>query len=342
MSSAVSSERPSQTHWIELSDEYDQLDFGDAVRDGLSREQKSLPSQFFYDAEGSRLFEEICELPEYYLTRAETEILKTSAQEIAAGLPQVRTILELGSGSATKTEYLLRAFGAGERPLCYAPIDVSRTALEASVDRLIVDHPTLELRPALAEYEAGLEAIGQLDLGPKLTLWLGSSIGNLRKASAIDLLARVRAKMHSEDRLLVGIDLRKDRRVLERAYDDAQGLTARFDLNLLRRINRELRGTFDLSLFRHRVHYEESSGSVQSFLESQCAQNIAIRDLHLEVSFAEGERIHTEDSHKYDVAEIENLAECAGLRVTERFYDRAQWFSLNLFAPRADETAASR
>ena len=145
--------------------------------------------------------------------------------------------------------------------------------------------------------------------------------------------------MDPEDRLLVGIDLRKDRHVLERAYDDAQGLTARFDLNLLTRINQELGGTFDLSLFRHRVHYEESSGSVQSFLESQCAQSIAIRDLDIEVPFTEGERIHTEDSHKYDDAEIDQLAQNAGLIVAERFYDGAQRFSLNLFAPRAEEAA---
>jgi dimethylhistidine N-methyltransferase len=300
---------------------------------GLDRRSKYLPSQFFYDEEGSRLFEEICELPEYYLTRAETEILESHAADFAVRLPTIESLVELGSGSAVKTEHLLRAFEEDERQLRYVPIDVSASALEASVARIEMQHPQLEILPVLAEYETGLEAIQDLDLGPMLTIWLGSSIGNLDRESAGAFLARHRETMTSDDRLLVGIDLRKEPRVLERAYDDDQGITARFDMNLLARINRELNGSFDLSCFRHRVRYDEASGSVQSFLESQCEQRVRIDDLDLEVRFADGERIHTEDSLKYSPEEIDALAASAQLRLDHRAVDEQGRFSLNLFEP---------
>lgn len=333
MRSSAASDRGSETRWIELPPDADQLDFGDAVSAGLSAKPKTLPSQFFYDDEGSRLFEEICALPEYYLTRAEGEILAAAAPNLASCLPQVRTLVELGSGSAIKTEHLLRAFLRADSPLCYAPIDVSRAALEESVARLEATHPELEIRPALAEYEAGLDELRSHDLGPTLLLWLGSSIGNLRKSEAKAFVTQVARRMEPHDRLLVGIDLRKDRAVLEAAYDDAAGVTARFDLNLLRRINRELGGHFDLDTFRHVVQYDEESGSVQSFLESQLAQRVRIDDLDREVDFARGERIHTEDSHKYSPEEIDDLAAQAGLRVERRYLDSGDRFTVNLFAP---------
>lgn len=296
---------------------------------------KTLPCQFFYDDEGSRLFEEICDLPEYYLTRAESQILETAAHDLARDLPDIRVIVELGSGSAVKTEHLLRAFENDERPLCFAPIDVSRSALEESIERIEREHPRLEILPAIAEYEPGLAEIQALGREPKLTLWLGSSIGNLDRPSARAFLSRVRETMADCDRLLVGIDLRKDREILEQAYDDAQGVTARFNLNLLRRINRELAADFDLDDFRHQVHYDEQSGSVQSFLESQHAHSVHIRDLDIEIAFDEGERIHTEDSHKYSLEEIGTLAAEAGLQLERRDFDEQRRFTLNLFRRRA-------
>lgn len=332
MQTSAARNRPLETHWIELASETPQLDFGNAVRDGLGAAQKTLPSQFFYDAEGSRLFETICDLPEYYLTRAESEILDTASIDLAQRLPMIRTLVELGSGSAIKTEKILRAFSA-DRPLCYAPIDVSRSALEESIERIEQTHSGLEIRPAVAEYQAGLNELAGLDLGPTLMLWLGSSIGNLKKPAAAGFLTEVRSKMHRDDRLLVGVDLRKDREPLEAAYNDAAGVTAQFDLNLLTRINRELEGAFDLTTFRHAVNYDEISGSVQSFLESQIAQRISIGALDLEVTFRPGERIHTEDSHKYGVDEIDAMAAEAGLTLERRYFDRARRFSLNLFAP---------
>ena len=332
MRSNAAPDRSLEIDWIEVPPGSEQLDFGDAVRDGLSAPSKSLPSQFFYDAEGSRLFEEICDLPEYYLTRAEAEILERAAPSIAARYPWIETIVELGSGSAIKTEHLLRAFGETRDALCYAPIDVSRAALEDSIERLERDHAELEIRPALAEYETGLAELRALDLGPTLTLWLGSSIGNLTKPDATDFVGRIAADMQPDDRLLVGIDLRKDPEVLEAAYDDAQGVTARFDLNLLARINRELGGNFDLDAFRHVVHYDEDSGAVKSFLESQSDQRVEIPGADLEVPFRAGERIHTEDSHKYGPDEIQALAQASRLRVEEQIRDREGRFSVSLFA----------
>jgi dimethylhistidine N-methyltransferase len=335
-SSANAESRPFPTRWIEPESNASQTEFAEAVRIGLDRRSKFLPSQFFYDEEGSRLFEEICALPEYYLTRAESEILESRATDLAAHLPAIETLVELGSGSAVKTEHLLRAFEEDGRHLRYVPIDVSESALAESVARIEDKHPRLEILPVLAEYETGLDAIRDLDLGPMLTLWLGSSIGNLDRESAGSFLARHSETMSDHDRLLIGIDLRKEPEVLEQAYDDSQGVTARFDMNLLARINRELNGRFDLSRFRHRVRYDEASGSVQSFLESQCEQWVRIDDLDLEVRLGDGERIHTEDSLKYSPDEIDALAATARLRLDHRALDEQELFSLNLFQPDQD------
>lgn len=302
----------------------------EAVRNGLCSPDKSLPSWLFYDAEGSKLFEQICDLPEYYLTRAETEILDASATDLATRLPQIETVVELGSGSAVKTELLLRAFEQ-DRELRYAPIDVSHSALEESIARIEQRHPELEILATQADYEAGLAALASPELGPTLVLWLGSSIGNLPRNEAARFLARRSAVMEPEDRLLIGIDLRKDRETLERAYDDSEGVTARFDLNLLERINRELGADFAMDAFAHRVHYHETSGSVQSFIESQRTQRVAIDALEIEVAFEHGERIHTEDSYKYSFQEIDALAQAADLELCHRYLDDAERFSLNLF-----------
>ncbi len=321
------------TQWIVPEDSRPQVEFAEAVRNGLSAEPKTLPSQFFYDAEGSRLFEEICGLPEYYLTRAEAEILEDRAAEIAVQHPEIETLVELGSGSAVKTEFLLRAFEADGRRLRYVPIDVSRAALEESVVRLEERHPEMEIRPVLADYEMGMAELPALDLGPTLILWLGSSIGNLRRAAANAFISSCREFMSRADRLLVGIDLRKDRETLERAYDDRRGVTAQFDINLLARINRELGGRFDLKLFAHQARYDEVSGSVESGLVSQRDQEVSIDGLDDVVKFAQGERIHTEDSFKYSPEEIDALAARAGLALETRYFDAANRFSLNLMSP---------
>jgi dimethylhistidine N-methyltransferase len=305
--------------------------FADAVRAGLTANPKSLPCRFFYDAEGSRLFEAISELPEYYLTRAGTEIMEARSGEVVAKLPRGATLIELGSGSSTKTRHLIERFLRRDGRLLYIPVDISRSMLEESARALLDEFAGLEIVAVAGEYQ---EAMAQLrrDFGlPKLILWLGSNIGNLDRPEAVEFLRCLRGLMAAEDRLLVGIDLRKERSLLEAAYDDAQGITARFNKNILARINRELGGEFDLDRFHHRARYEEDAGRVVMHLESAVAQTVPIAALDLAVPFAAGEMIHTENSYKYSPAEIRETAAAAGLRIAEQWFDRKEQFSLNLF-----------
>ncbi|MBI3974440.1 MAG: L-histidine N(alpha)-methyltransferase [Chloroflexi bacterium] len=312
--------------------------FAEDVAAGLTATPKSLPCRYFYDEEGSLLFEAICELPEYYVTRAEREILEAHANEIAAQVPSATTLVELGSGSAAKTRLLLDAFFRHRQQqrrqhLCYVPIDISRSMLEESSHALLNDYPALEIRAIAAEYDDGLRFLRAESERPKLILWLGSNVGNLERAEAARFLGRVRATMTPADRLLMGVDLRKSREVLEPAYDDAQGVTARFNLNLLARINRELGGEFDLDAFEHRAHYDEVVGRIEMYLVSTRTQRVRIRDLDLTVSFEPGEPIHTENSYKYSLAEIDALSAAAGLAVEARWLDRGERFAVNLFVP---------
>ncbi len=305
--------------------------FATAVRHGLSQTPKTLPCHFLYDQEGSRLFEEICELPEYYLTRAERAILDARADEIVGGLPEGVILAELGSGNSAKTRLLIEALLRRRDALCYIPVDISREILEASSRALLARYPALEVRAIAAEYGEGLLAVHD-EPGPKLILWLGSNVGNFERPAAQQFLAGVRAAMDPDDRLLVGIDLRKDAATLEAAYDDARGVTARFSLNLLQRVNDELGGKFDLESFEHRAVYEVDAGRVKIELVSRREQRVAIAYLDLEVPFAAGEGIHTESSYKYSVDEIDALAAGAGLRPRARWFDPERLFSLNLFS----------
>ncbi len=307
--------------------------FARDVRAGLTASPKRLPCCYFYDDEGSRLFEAICELPEYYLTRAEREILQEHAGELVSRFPERITLVELGSGSAAKTRILIDAFLRRRETLRYVPVDISGSALEDSARSLLRDYPALEILAVAGEYHDGIHHLAAEADHPKLILWLGSSIGNLDRPAAATFLRRLRSTMSPRDRLLVGIDLRKDRAVLEPAYDDTQGVTARFNLNLLTRINRELGGTFDLQSFRHSAVYDEEAGRIEMYLISMRAQSVWIEHLGLTASFAAGEAIHTENSHKYSSAEIEALAADAGLGIEQQWRDADRCFSLNLFAP---------
>lgn len=307
--------------------------FARAVREGLTASPKRLPCRFFYDAEGSRLFEKISELPEYYLTRAGLEIMHERAAQVVARFPHGAALIELGSGSSAQTRILIAQFLGCDGRLRYVPVDISRTILEESARALLADFPGLEVRAVAGEYQEAMAHLRE-DFGrPKLILWLGSNIGNLDRPEAVEFLHRLRSLMTSDDRLLVGIDLRKDARVLEAAYDDAQGVTAQFNRNILARINRELGGEFDASLFRHRARYDEDEGRVAMHLVSGVAQTVPISALDLEVSFEAGEAVHTENSYKYSLAEIQEAAEAAGLRVECQWLDRGRRFSQSFFAP---------
>lgn len=306
----------------------------DDVRRGLTARPRALSCRWFYDEAGSRLFEQICATPEYYVTRAEDELLRDHAGAIVAELPAGVSLIELGSGSATKTRHLLDALARRGRLRRYVMVDISPSALDASARELVRDYPGLEVLPFTGEYEDGLARLDALAPPPRLVLWLGSNVGNLHREEAARFLASWRARLTRDDRLLIGIDLRKERSTLERAYDDAAGVTARFNLNLLARINEELQADFDLSAFKHRARWDETLGRIEMELESLKDQRVRIARLGLDVDLARGETIHTENSYKYSEAEIDALAAAAGLRVAGRWFDRARRFSETLLAPR--------
>jgi L-histidine Nalpha-methyltransferase len=307
------------------------------VRRGLAHaRRKSLPPKYFYDELGSLLFEAICLLPEYYLTRAENEIFARYAAEIveAAASSSARlTLLELGSGSAAKTRRIIEALLKRQERLTYAPVDISRTALEASAHALVKAYPPLRVAAYAGEYEAALPRLCEaVEPGTRaLVLFLGSNIGNFDRAGSRAFLSALRRALRAGDRLLLGADLRKERAVLEAAYDDPLGVTAAFNLNLLARINRELDADFDLRSFRHLALYDEAEGRVEMHLESGRPQVVGIAALGLSVSFQEGERIHTENSYKYDREELSRLAAQTGFTLAETWLDEGGRFSSNLF-----------
>ncbi len=306
--------------------------FSADVRQGLSSTPKALPCHHFYDRRGSALFEKICELPEYYLTRAEREILTRRVDELISLLPEDVSVLELGSGSGVKTRILLEALLRGGRTVRYIPIDISRSAIEASSLDLVESFDALEIDGFVGEYREGLNRFGKDESASRLILWLGSSIGNLHRPDAIGFLRDLRESLRPRDRLLLGVDLRKETHVLESAYDDAQGVTAEFNKNLLARVNGELDGDFNLSRFRHRARYLEDVGRIEMHLVSEAVQRVTVGRLGLEVAFDEGEALHTENSYKYSVGEIDELATSSGLELVARWFDEKRYFSVNLFA----------
>lgn len=300
--------------------------FARAVRDGLLARPKTLPFQYFYDETGSALFEQICRLPEYYLTRTEDAILREHAAAMTEGWASPPTLIELGSGSAEKTRRLISAALGRYFRLHYVPIDVSESAVEASARDLVRTFPALRVTGYVGDYHQSLTDIAARLRGPKLVIFLGSSLGNYEPERAADLLGNVAGVMGPHDRFLIGTDLVKDPAVLEAAYDDAQGVTGRFNRNLLARINRELRADFVIDRFRHRAVYRADLGRVEMHLVSLADQAVHIPDAGVTVQFAEGESIHTENSHKYTRAGLHDLAARAGFVEDTAWTDSRGWF----------------
>ena len=317
----------------EIEPHHEHDSFREEIAEGLRAEHKRIPCRFLYDEAGSELFEEICELPEYYVTRAERQILEDCSDEIAASFDEPISLAELGSGSSTKTRLLIEAFLRRQGTLRYVPVDISRSMLDESARELLGDYTGLEIHAIASEYVDGLRRVrGETDR-PKLIAWLGSNVGNFDRAAAVRFLRGIREALGERDRLLLGVDLRKERAVLEAAYDDAAGVTARFNLNLLERINRDLGGDFDADAFAHRASYREDEGRVVMELVSLREQRVHIRALDLVVDLAAGEAIHTEDSYKYSFEEIAALAAAADLEVERRWLDARGYFSLQLLGP---------
>jgi dimethylhistidine N-methyltransferase len=304
--------------------------FAEDVARGLSAEHKVLASKYFYDEIGSMLFDAITLLPEYYLTRAETEILHEWGWEIVRSLDEPVEFLELGSGSAVKTRLLIDEALRAQGSLRYSPIDISPEALRASAVALVEAYPALRVRAYAADYFDVLDS-AQLTFERRvLAMFMGSNIGNYSPSAATALLERLAAKLRPGDGLLLGADKKNDRATLEAAYDDPTGVTAAFNRNLLARINRELGGTFDIRGFDHVARYDEVAGCVRSYLEAREAMRVRVEALDLDVAFARGERLHTESSYKFDAAQIAEMARACGFRTASSWTDRANRFGVYL------------
>jgi len=300
------------------------------VRRGLSTQPKRFLPKYFYDELGSQLFEAICLLPEYYLTRAENEILERYADEIVGSVGGPTTLIEMGSGSASKTRLVIEALLRKQTELLFMPVDISATALESSSRILLQSYPRLNIEAYAADYFAGLAELGKEQRTRTLALFLGSNISNFDPEEALKFLRALRRVLNEGDALLLGADLKKDKAVLEAAYNDALGVTAAFNLNVLARINRELGGNFDLRAFKHCAFYNEDAGRVEIYIESNREQTVTIDTLDMQVQFAEGEQIHTENSYKYDLVDIGKLAAETGFTRAHTWQDHAQQFSSNL------------
>jgi L-histidine N-alpha-methyltransferase len=304
------------------------------VADGLTRDPKELPPKWFYDAHGSELFEEITRLPEYYPTRAEREILQDRAAEIADA-SGARTLAELGSGSSEKTRLLIGALSAPGTPLTYIPVDVSESALAQAGQALLADHPGLTVHALVADFQRGLTL--PPSPGPRLIAFLGGTIGNLAPAERAVFLASVRAMMAPEDTFLLGTDLVKDEATLVAAYDDAQGVTAAFNKNVLSVIDRELGADFDPDDFDHIALWDRENEWIEMRLRARQYLTVKIPALDLTADFAPGEEMRTEISAKFREPGVRAELTAAGLELRHWWTDRAGRFALSLASPVARE-----
>jgi L-histidine Nalpha-methyltransferase len=303
-----------------------------AVGRGLTAQPKTLPPWLFYDEAGSQLFEQITELPEYYLTRVERSILAAHAEAIvahAAGLDRLR-IVELGAGSAEKTRLLLAAAAEGQDRVVYEPVDVSATALESACERIEREIPGVEVIPRVMDYTRELELVPVPAGERTLVLYIGSSIGNFEPEEAARLLKRVRTRLKRGDGILLGVDLHKDEETLVTAYDDAAGVTAAFNLNVLARLNRELGADFDLDAFTHRAVWNPRQSRMEMHLVSRGKQSARIAALDLAIEFDEKETIHTENSYKFPTGGAEAMLAAAGFAPAATFTDPRNQFAVCL------------
>lgn len=334
----------------------------------LTSEYKRLNPKYLYDHVGSRFFEQICLQPEYYLTRTEASLLERNVSTIMRLAGRDIRIIELGSGSSFKTTILLRYLSSQKKKIFYFPIDISSSILTASTKRLKSQFPHADIIEIRSDYDTGIDlaaakcmAIGRnkqkvdeeeeekknkknknntkksydaaSNQYSKLVLFLGSSIGNFEPAAARTFLTSVRQKLHTNDFLLVGFDLQKDESVLNAAYNDKAGITAKFNLNLLARINRELGGHFELGKFNHYAFYNRDQKRIEMHLVSTTDQQVYIETLGRSFSFEKGDSIHTENSYKYSLDQISALVEDSGFEIKKGFTDAKRWFNVALLSP---------
>jgi L-histidine N-alpha-methyltransferase len=322
-------------------------EFSNDVAMCLASKNKYLSPKYLYDKVGSQLFEQICIQPEYYLTRTEASVLSKYAPVISKLLGNNIHIIELGSGSSSKTAILLSHFSSQKKRIYYFPIDISSTILAESAQKLKSQFPKANIVGIASDYNMGIDrAAAECKVAEKekkknndnisytkLVLFLGSSIGNFELIEARSLLRSVRQRLNASDFLLVGFDLQKDESVLNAAYNDKAGITAKFNLNLLARINRELGGNFELGKFEHYAFYNHEQHRMEMHLISKIDQQLYIGALGKTFSLKKGESIHTENSYKYSLNQIAALAEDCGFGIEKNFTDKKRWFNLALLSP---------
>jgi L-histidine N-alpha-methyltransferase len=320
---------PASSRFRLIRTETERDDFATDVRVGLTGDQKSIPPRWFYDELGSSLFDAICFLPEYYVMRAEAEVLTGNAHDIAYSFGTAIRMVELGSGMARKTRILLDSLLQRQHDLEYVPVDVDASVIERVGRDLLAAHPRMRVTGIVSDFARPSVPIGALPETRLRTvvLFLGSTIGNLDPDGALALLRDLRSALRPGDALFLGVDLRKPKSILEPAYNDALGVTAAFNLNLLTRINRELGANFDLTRFRHHAFYDEVLGRIEMHLVSQEAHSVRIEALDLDIAFAAGETIHTESSYKHDDATLGALAASSGFAVERKWTDSRHWFA---------------
>ncbi|MBD2515164.1 L-histidine N(alpha)-methyltransferase [Nostoc sp. FACHB-973] len=302
---------------------------GQDVIQGLTRTPKSLPPKYFYDDRGSELFEQICELPEYYPTRTEASILRQYADEIAQ-ITGVCELVELGSGSSTKTLFLLDAYERLASYCRYIPIDVSRGIVQSSVLKLQQKYPAFFIEGLIGTYEQALAKLESTFASSRMIFFLGSSLGNFNPQECNIFLRKIAKTLQPGDYFLLGIDLQKPKEILEPAYNDSQGVTAAFNLNMLSHLNWRFQGNFDLNLFTHQAIYNQTDAQIEMYLHCQKSHQVALEALGLEVFFADGESILTEISRKFDLANMQKQVEAHGLKTLKIWTDPKQWFGLIL------------
>ena len=315
----VSSTQPSKSELVPGSD----------VLIGLTQVPKTLPPRYFYDDQGSELFEQICELPEYYLTRTETAILQQFAREVAQ-ITGPCELVELGSGSSTKTRILLNAYQDLGYPLRYLPIDVSAGILESSARSLLTDYPSLQVHGLVSTYELALAQLEASPLPARMICFLGSTLGNLSPQECNTFFDQITDALQPGEYFLLGIDLQKPKSVLEAAYNDSQGVTAAFNLNMLQHLNRRFNGNFDLTQFVHQAFYNADQCQIEMHLKSTRSQSVQLQALNLNIEFTDGETILTEISRKFDLNTIQQELQSQGLVPVHVWTDPNQWFGLLL------------
>jgi len=294
---------------------------------GLSQSPKTVPSKYFYDAEGSRLFQVITDLPEYYLTKCESEILENHKEQIAHLLARNSfNLVELGPGDAHKTVVLMEQFLHSNLNFQYVPIDISETAIQQLTKSLDQRFPKLRVHGLVSGYSNGLKWLNRLNGQSNFVVFMGSNIGNFNKPAARVFLQSLWNSLHNDDLVLIGFDLKKDINLMLLAYNDPRGVTAQFNLNLLRRINYELGGNFDLTKFRHYANYDVYSGAMESYLVSLESQEVSIKKIGQSFHFDPWEPIHTEYSYKYLESDIQELAKITGFTVEAQLYDSKHYF----------------